>query len=121
MPAPACLSVAINDQTDEILKNALSSLDTRLSRQVALDRLCKSERDAILGRISPSRALNQLGQSDLVIEAASENEAVKLRIFEELSPYLAPETLLSSNTSSISITRLAACTDRPERFMGGTS
>lgn len=74
--------------------------------------------EAAMARISTTLALADLGQTDLVIEAATEREAVKQAIFEDLQPHLLPHTILTSNTSSISITRLASRTDRPERFMG---
>ncbi len=71
-----------------------------------------------MGRISTTMVLSDLGSTDLVIEAATERETVKAAIFEDLVPHLAPHTILTSNTSSISITRLASRTDRPEKFMG---
>ena len=78
----------------------------------------RPSRDAALARISLEPDLAALGPSDLVIEAATEKEALKHQIFKALVPHLAPHTILTSNTSSISITRLASGTDRPERFMG---
>ena len=74
--------------------------------------------DAALGRIDTTQTLTDLGPSDLIIEAATERETVKQKIFDELLPHLEPHTILTSNTSSISITRLASRTDRPEKFMG---
>jgi 3-hydroxybutyryl-CoA dehydrogenase len=85
---------------------------------VTRGRLTAEARDAALARITLESDLAALGPSDLVIEAATEKEALKHQIFKALVPHLAPQTILTSNTSSISITRLASGTDRPERFMG---
>ena len=81
-------------------------------------RIDAAARDAALGRIATTMTLTDLGKTDLVIEAATERETIKTAIFEDLVPHLLPHTILTSNTSSISITRLASRTDRPERFMG---
>ena len=80
--------------------------------------MTEPDRDAALARIKTTQTLSDLGQSDLIIEAATERETVKQAIFEDLIPHLKPTTILTSNTSSISITRLASRTDRPEKFMG---
>jgi len=101
---------ALNAGRDVILKN--------LERQVSRDTISAEQRDAAMARISSTLTLTDLGQTDLVIEAATERETVKQAIFEDLVPHLKPTTILTSNTSSISITRLAARTDRPEKFMG---
>ena len=86
---------------------------------MARGKITEAERDAALARHHASRRdLAALGQTDLVIEAATEREPLKHQIFKALVPHLAPHTILTSNTSSISITRLASGTDRPERFMG---
>jgi len=80
--------------------------------------MAAADRDAAMARIKTTLEPNTIGPSDLIIEAATEDEATKHKIFSALAPYLGPQTLLTSNTSSISITRLASATDRPERFMG---
>jgi 3-hydroxybutyryl-CoA dehydrogenase len=116
--ALAGYEVLLSDVSDAVLAQALAGLDARLARQVAQGRLGAAEKAAALSRITLSRDPAQLGGVDLVIEAASENETVKQRIFDGLAPHLGAHTLLASNTSSLSITRLASRTDRPERFMG---
>jgi len=116
--AQAGYDVVLNDISDEALSLAMAGLDARLTRLVDHDRLSRENKSAIQSRICSSRDYARLGAADLVIEAASENEAVKTKIFQTLPPHLGDNTLLASNTSSLSITRLAARTDRPERFMG---
>ncbi len=81
-------------------------------------KISQVDKDTALGRITTSLNLRDIAQTDLVIEAATENESIKQKIFDALLPDLKPETILTSNTSSISITRLASRTDRPEKFMG---
>ena len=97
---------------------ARAAVAASLARQVGRGELAPTDADAILARIRPLATLADAGTADLVIEAAVEDEAVKKAIFAELTPHLGPDTLLSSNTSSISITRLASASDRPERFIG---
>jgi 3-hydroxybutyryl-CoA dehydrogenase len=116
--AVAGFEVALHDVSEEALAKAPGIIGGHIDRQVARGRLTAAERDAALGRIAIERELTALGRSDLVIEAATEREALKHQIFKALVPHLAPHTILTSNTSSISITRLASGTDRPERFMG---
>jgi 3-hydroxybutyryl-CoA dehydrogenase len=116
--ALAGYDVVLNDVSQEALGRALEVIGHNLDRQLARGRIDADERAAALGRIRAERDLAAVGAADLVIESATENEAIKRKIFESLAPHLAPQTLLTSNTSSISITRLAAGTDRPERFMG---
>ena len=89
-----------------------------MDRMVSRDKMKAEDRDAALSRITTTLDLPELGKTDLVVESATERETVKQAIFEELGPHLKPETILTSNTSSISITRLASRTDRPEKFMG---
>jgi len=110
--------VLLNDISDETLKSAIATIDRNLERQVSRDKISADEKAAAMARIKTTGALPDLGQSDLVIEAATERETVKQAIFEDLLPHLKPNTILTSNTSSISITRLASRTDRPEKFMG---
>ena len=103
----------------EALAAAPEIIRGNLDRQVARGKITEAERDAALARHRRSSPTSRaLGQTDLVIEAATEREALKHQIFKALVPHLAPHTILTSNTSSISITRLASGTDRPERFMG---
>ena len=89
-----------------------------MERQASKGKISEADVKAALARIVPSLKLADVGATDLVIEAATERETVKQAIFEDLQPHLQPHTILTSNTSSISITRLASRTDRPERFMG---
>jgi len=110
--------VVLNDVSQQTLDNALISIEKNLLRQVSRDKISAAEMTAAMGRITPALALADIGATDLVIEAATEREKVKQAIFDELQPHLQPHTILTSNTSSISITRLASRTDRPERFMG---
>ena len=116
--AAAGYEVSLNDSSTEALASAKGKIQSSLERQVAKGTLTPGDVEATLGRVSPSDALVSLGKCDLIIEAATENEATKHKIFAELVPNLGPDTILTSNTSSISITRLASSTDRPERFMG---
>jgi len=116
--AVAGYEVLLNDISREALDAALAQIGRNLDRQVSRGRLSEDDRAAALGRISVTTTLADLGPSDLVIEAATERETVKQAIFEDLLPHIGPHTILTSNTSSISITRLASRTDRPEKFMG---
>lgn len=116
--ALAGYNVVINDVSDEMLKAAKTTITANIGRQVAKGKISPEELEASLARISLSEDIAPLGQCDLVIEAATENETIKHQIFASLAPHLAEHTILTSNTSSISITRLAAQTDRPEKFMG---
>ena len=110
--------VRLHDQNTERLKAAMDEIDKNLSRQAAKGTITEAEARAAFGRITPTANVAEAGQVDLVIEAATENEEIKKAIFQALTPHLKPSTLLASNTSSISITRLAAATDRPDRFIG---
>ena len=116
--ALAGYDVVLNDISPDALDKALSLIDRNLERQVGRDRISAEDKKAAMGRITTTLRLADLGRTDLVIEAATERETVKQAIFEDLQPHLKPETILTSNTSSISITRLASRTDRPEKFMG---
>ncbi len=116
--ALAGYDVVMTDISQSALDRAMATIGRNLDRQVTRGRIAEADRAAALGRIRTTLALADLGPSDLVIEAATEREQVKNEIFAGLLPHLAPHTILTSNTSSISITRLASRTDRPERFMG---
>jgi 3-hydroxybutyryl-CoA dehydrogenase len=116
--AQAGLSVYLNDVAEERVHAALATINGHLSRQVQRGQLDESERNAILERIQFAPTLDKLADCDLVVEAASENEEVKRKIFTSLRTFMKPEAILASNTSSISITRLASVTANPERFIG---
>jgi 3-hydroxybutyryl-CoA dehydrogenase len=116
--ASSGFDVVLNDISAEALQSARARVEKNTARQVSKGQLSEADRDAALARIRTTTELGELGASDLVIEAATEREAIKDQIFAGLAPSLGPDTVLTSNTSSISITRLAAKTDRPERFMG---
>jgi 3-hydroxybutyryl-CoA dehydrogenase len=116
--ALAGYDVLMTDISREALDNAVSLIETNLDRQVARQKISEADKTAALKRIATTMTLADLGKTDLVIEAATERETVKAAIFEDLVPHLEPHTILTSNTSSISITRLASRTDRPEKFMG---
>jgi len=116
--ALAGYDVVLNDISQQALDAALNAIQKNLTRQASKGKIDQAEVDAALARISTTLTLADVGKTDLVIEAATERETVKQAIFEDLQPHLLPHTILTSNTSSISITRLASRTDRPERFMG---
>jgi 3-hydroxybutyryl-CoA dehydrogenase len=110
--------VVMSDVSEEALDRAMETIRKNLERQVSREKISAEDRDAALARIRTTRDLAELGPADLIVEAASERETIKQAIFEDLAPHLGRDTILTSNTSSISITRLASRTDRPERFMG---
>lgn len=116
--ALAGFDVLLTDISQDALSKAVALVDKNLERQVNRERITSDEKTAALSRIRTTGKLSDLGQCDLIIEAATERETVKQAIFEDLLPHLKPTTILTSNTSSISITRLASRTDRPEKFMG---
>ena len=116
--AQAGMTVSLTDVAEERVNAALATINGHLSRQVAKGQMGEEERKAILDRIQVARTLDKLGDCDLVVEAASENEEVKRKIFIALRSFLKPDAIVASNTSSISITRLASVTANPERFIG---
>ncbi|MBZ8132665.1 3-hydroxybutyryl-CoA dehydrogenase [Afifella sp. IM 167] len=116
--ALAGYNVILYDIAEDRLKAALATVEGNLARQVSSGKIDDEERKRSLSRITATRGLEKLAAADLVVESATEDETVKRKIYAELCPILDPETLLATNTSSISITRLASATDRPERFMG---
>ena len=116
--AMAGYRVHLYDLSQDRIEAGLATINGNLARQVSNGKLSDDERKAALELISGSTDLNDLAATDLVIEAATEDEATKRKIYAQLCPVLKPEALLATNTSSLSITRLAAATDRPERFMG---
>lgn len=116
--ALAGYDVAINDLKKEAVDKALATIDKNMTRQVAKGIIKEAEKGPALKRIGYAANFEALGDCDLVIEAATEDEAVKKRIFVDLCPKLKKGAILASNTSSISITRLASTTDRAEDFIG---
>ena len=116
--AQAGLNVVLSDISEERIHAALATVNGSLSRQIAKGQLDEAGRQATLERIGAAAGPDDLAKCDLVIEAASESEDVKRKIFANLRTYLKPETIVASNTSSISITRLASDTAHPERFNG---
>jgi 3-hydroxybutyryl-CoA dehydrogenase len=114
----AGLDVVLNDISADRLKSAMATINGNLSRQVARKTISDEDRKRALAKISLSETMDELADCDLVIETAVEKEEVKRKIFHDLCAVLKPEAIIASDTSSISITRLAASTDRPERFIG---
>ncbi len=116
--ALAGYDVMMTDISADALAAAVALIDKNITRQVAKGVVTEEDKAAAMGRISTTQTLTDLGPCDLIIEAATERETVKQAIFDELLPHITPTTILASNTSSISITRLASRTDRPEKFIG---
>jgi 3-hydroxybutyryl-CoA dehydrogenase len=110
--------VALHDIAKDKVDAAIGTIDRNLARQVASGKITEDDKRKALARITYAETMGKLGDADLVIEAATEDETVKRKIFVALCPFLKPNAIVSTNTSSISITRLAAATDRPERFIG---
>jgi 3-hydroxybutyryl-CoA dehydrogenase len=116
--AVAGLNVRLNDLTLDRINQGLATINGNLARQVSKGAISDEDRKEALSRITAADTYEALADCDLVIEAATEDEAVKRQILQKLCPALRPHTMIATNTSSISITRLAAATDRPERFIG---
>jgi len=117
--AAACgLSVVMNDIKDEFVERGYETIEKSLGYQVKKEKITVDEKQSILGRIEASTSLEDMIRADFVVEAATENEALKLKIFEDLDGFCKPEVILSSNTSSISITKIAGVTKRPEKVIG---
>jgi 3-hydroxybutyryl-CoA dehydrogenase len=116
--ALAGFEIKLNDLSPDRIKAGIATINGNMARQVSRKRITEEERQAALGRIAAAETLDAFGDCDLVIEAATEKEDVKRTIFASLCPVLKSDAILGSNTSSISITRLASSTDRPERFIG---
>ena len=114
----AGLEIVLSDVSMEKAENGLHVIDGNMQRQTGKGAITEADRKAALARIAPVEGLKHFDDCEIVIEAATENEQVKRKIYTELCPLLKPATMLATNTSSISITRLAASTDRPERFIG---
>jgi len=110
--------VVLCDIEEATLHSALELMQRLLDRQINKGTMAEPERDAALGRIATTTSMSAFTDCDLVVEAATEDEGIKRKIFKELIQHLKDDAIIASNTSSISITRLAASTDRPERFIG---
>jgi len=111
-------TVLLNDVSADRIKAGMATINGNMARQVAKNVITEDEKKQALTRVSGAESIAELAECDLVIESATEKEDVKRRIFNELCASLKPDAMIGSNTSSISITRLAAATDRPERFIG---
>ncbi|MEM9011523.1 MAG: 3-hydroxybutyryl-CoA dehydrogenase [Pseudomonadota bacterium] len=116
--ALADFNVVLSDIDQDVLDDAVERIARNTERQVSRGAISDEARSDALARIHTTLDIAEIGGTDLVIEAATEDEALKSKIFANLQPHLGEATILTSNTSSISITRLASRTDRPERFMG---
>jgi 3-hydroxybutyryl-CoA dehydrogenase len=116
--ATAGYKVLLYDIAPDSIEKGLATINGNMARMVAHNKLTEEARKEALDRISPAIELSALAGADFVIEAATEDESVKRKIYAQLCPQLNPQAILATNTSSISITRLASATDRPERFMG---
>jgi 3-hydroxybutyryl-CoA dehydrogenase len=110
--------VVLNDMTEDRVHAGLATINGNMARQISKNQITDDDRKAALARIKPSADYADFADCDLVIEAATENEEVKRKIFAKVCLIAKPEALLASNTSSISITRLGSATDRPEKFIG---
>lgn len=116
--ATAGYTVLLHDLKKELFDKGLETIATNMDRQIAKDLLTADDKDKALKRITFAEKLEDFGDCDIVIEAATEDEDLKHKIFASVCPHLKPTAMLASNTSSISITRLAAASDRPEDFIG---
>ncbi len=116
--AQAGVEVMLHDLSEDRINAGLATINGNLAKLQAKEQLSDADRHAVMSLIQPAPAYEAFADCDIVIEAASENEEIKRKIFMRLCPVLKPEALVASNTSSISITRLASVTDRPERFIG---
>lgn len=116
--ALAGYDVFLNDMSDERISSGLATINGNLARQVASKKITEDERQEAILRVHSANHMQAMGSCDLVIEAATEDEVIKRKIYSKLCPVLDSDAILATNTSSISITRLAASTDRPEKFVG---
>nr|WP_298098531.1 3-hydroxybutyryl-CoA dehydrogenase [uncultured Shinella sp.] len=116
--AVAGYKVHIYDLSPERIETGLATINGNFARQVSSGKMTEDERKKAMTLIKGSADINDLSDADLVIEAATEDETVKRKIYAQVCSVLKPEAILATNTSSLSITRLASATDRPERFMG---
>lgn len=120
--AQSCLQagfeVMLTDLNQEVLDQAETFMIAQFDRLISKEKMTEADKQACLARLKKSSSYDHFKTCDLVIEAATENEQIKKDIFSKLLPYLSPKAVVASNTSSISITRLASVTDRPDRFIG---
>jgi len=116
--ARAGYDVVMRDVRDEFLQRGMSAIDKSLQRDVDKERLSGEEKQAIVGRIKTTTALDALKAATLVVEAITEDQAIKSSLFKDLDQIASPSTILASNTSSISITKLGAATSRPDKVIG---
>lgn len=116
--AQAGLQVRLTDVSSAALEKARATIQANLARQVKKEQISAADADATLGRITSATEMGSIGDADIVIEAATENVALKYKIFESVSRSARPDAILASNTSSISITAIAAHTDRPDKVVG---
>jgi 3-hydroxybutyryl-CoA dehydrogenase len=116
--ALAGYQVKLNDLSADRIKAGIATINGNMARQVSRKRISEDERQAALKRISPAESYEAFSDCDLIVESATEKEDIKRAIFANVCPVLKPDAIIGSNTSSISITRLASSTDRPERFIG---
>ncbi|PPR78241.1 MAG: putative 3-hydroxybutyryl-CoA dehydrogenase [Alphaproteobacteria bacterium MarineAlpha2_Bin1] len=116
--ALAGFKVKLLDINNELLHKATNLIDKNLIRQVSKGKITKEQSDSALNRIDTTLQYNDLSNCDLVVEAATENEETKVKIFQDLCKVISNDCIIATNTSSISITRLASSTDRPEKFIG---
>ncbi len=116
--ALAGFDVKLNDVSVDRIKAGIATINGNMARQVSKKRITEEQRQAALKLIGPADSYEAFGDCDLVIEAATEKEEVKRAVFAAVCPHLKPDAIIGTNTSSISITRLASSTDRPERFIG---
>ncbi|MBW2029034.1 MAG: 3-hydroxybutyryl-CoA dehydrogenase [Deltaproteobacteria bacterium] len=116
--AASGLSVLMSDISDEFVERGFSSIEGSLNRMVKKEKITDDDLKAILGKIEGSTSIDDMAKADFVVEAATEDEALKLEIFGNLEQYCREGVILASNTSSISITKIASATKRPERVIG---
>jgi len=116
--ATSGLSVVMNDIEDEYVERGISTIEKSLGRMVKKDKISQEDQKEILDRIEGSTSLEDMVKTDFVVEAATENEALKLKIFTDLDENCREDIILSSNTSSISITKIGGATKRPEKVIG---
>ncbi|MBK8767118.1 MAG: 3-hydroxybutyryl-CoA dehydrogenase [Burkholderiaceae bacterium] len=116
--AVAGLNAVVQDVSEAALERALKTVSGSLDRSVRKGTLTEADKDTVMSRITTSTSADSLAGTDLIIEAATENEAIKIKILQNVDAIASPSTIIATNTSSISITRLAAATGRPDRFVG---
>jgi len=112
------LSVVMNDIKDKFVEGGFSTIEKSLDRMIKKEKITEEDKKGILGRIEGSTSLEDMVKADFVVEAATENEVLKQKIFNDLDEYCREGVILSSNTSSISITKIAGSTKRPEKVIG---